>query len=91
MSELPTTDPALNTSNSHDTVPESASNSEPSGVAALRMASRSVTLWIFFLITIAALAGLVFMAFHPHPVDSGKVRGPGDEAAPNAPPDYKHP
>jgi len=42
------------------------------------------------LTVLVCLAVFLFMSMHPHPVDEGKIRGPGDEAAPNAPPDYKY-
>lgn len=50
---------------------------------------RSPFTWLILALTVAALAALAFMALNLHPVDSGKIRGPGDEAAPNAPPDYR--
>jgi len=50
---------------------------------------RSPFTWVILALTVAALAALVFMAFNLHPVDSGHIRGPGDEAAPNAPADYR--
>ena len=80
----PPTGPSTSPNNAH--VDQDA---PASGKAALRLASRSVSMWLLLVLTIGALAALVFMAFHLHPMPSGKVRGPGDEAAPNAPADYR--
>jgi len=51
--------------------------------------ARTAVIWVLPLVILACLAALLFIHFNTHPVDDGKVRGPGDEAAPNAPPDYK--
>lgn len=53
-----------------------------------RRLMRSPFTWVLLALTLTALAAVAFMAFHLHPVDSGQIRGPGDEAAPNAPADY---
>jgi len=52
-------------------------------------AARRAVAWVLPLVILACLAVMLFIHFHTHPVDDGKVRGPGDEAAPNAPLDYK--
>jgi len=53
-------------------------------------AGRTTVIWVLPLVILACLAVMLFIHLHTHPVDDGKVRGPGDEAAPNAPPDYKY-
>jgi hypothetical protein len=60
-----------------------------SGAEARDSAARTAVIWLLPLVILACLATMLFIHFNTHPVDSGKVRGPGDEAAPNAPPDYK--
>lgn len=70
---------------------DDSSSLAPSRADEVARTLRSPTMWLLFLITLATLVGLVFMAFRLHPVDAGQVRGPADEAAPNAPLDYKAP
>ena len=68
-----------------------SSSLAPAQAEQSRRALRSPIIWGLGLLTLAALAGLLFMSMRLHPVEGGRVRGPGDEAAPNAPPDFKTP
>jgi hypothetical protein len=61
----------------------------PSRADQPRRTLRSTTMWALAVLTLGAVIATVFMALHLHPVDHGEVRGPGDEAAPQAPADYK--
>jgi hypothetical protein len=66
-----------------------SSSMAPSRAAQPGIAARSLIMWTLLLLTLGGIAMMVFIAMHRHPADGGRVRGPGDEAAPNAPPDYK--
>lgn len=84
-----TSEPLFSENGRGDQHAHDSSSEAPARADHPKLALRSVSLWLVFLLTIATFVVVAFMAFRRHPVDGGHIRGPGDEAAPNAPPDYK--